>query len=252
MTAQRLEQAYRVRFDEAGADGHLRASGFLRWAQDIAWQHSSAAGFDRGWYAARRLTWLIRAIELNIVEAVPYGSGVEVSTEVIGFRRVWARRRSEFRSADGGRTCATALIDWVLLSDRGRPVRVPTEIEAVFPSPPARFTPLRVELPPPPADASARRFEVRASEVDPMGHVNNAAYLDFVDEQLASAGRRADSRRVPRRYRGEFLLPAEQGRALVGHGWPDGAGWCYLLSDSEGRVLFRGRLEVDLAEWVGG
>jgi acyl-CoA thioesterase FadM len=248
----RLELDYRVRFDEAGADGHLRASGFLRWAQDLTWRHSESSGFDRAWYSARRLTWLIRAVQLDIVEQVAYGSDVRVSTEVVGFRRVWARRRSQFERPDTGRTCALALIDWVLLNERGRPVRVPAEIESRFPAPSTVYTPLRVELRPPPADAAQRRFAPRASEVDPMGHVNNAAYLDYVDEQLTIAGRRADARRVPRRYRAEFLLPTDASTELVGHGWADGADWSYLLADDDGRPMFRARLEVDAADWVGG
>ena len=31
---------YRVRFDEAGADGRVRTGSLLRYAQDIAWRHS--------------------------------------------------------------------------------------------------------------------------------------------------------------------------------------------------------------------
>ena len=38
--APRIEHEYRVRFDEADADGWLRPSGLLRYAQDMAWRHS--------------------------------------------------------------------------------------------------------------------------------------------------------------------------------------------------------------------
>ena len=83
--ARRLEHDYRVRFDEAGPDGLLRASGYLRFAQDLAWLHSESGGFGREWYSERGLTWLVRAIELDIVGEVDYGARLTVSTEVIGF-----------------------------------------------------------------------------------------------------------------------------------------------------------------------
>ena len=67
VVALRLVRPYRVRFDEAGPDGNLRASGFLRYAQDLAWVHSDSAGLGRDWYAAHGLTWLARAIQLEIV-----------------------------------------------------------------------------------------------------------------------------------------------------------------------------------------
>src|SRR4029079_2038825 len=61
------ETAYRVRFDEAGPDGTLRTSGLMRFAQAVAWLHSTALGFGREWYAERRLTWLVRAAELEVL-----------------------------------------------------------------------------------------------------------------------------------------------------------------------------------------
>jgi acyl-ACP thioesterase len=251
--AQPHHQAeYRVRFDEAGPDGKMRSSTYLRWAQDLAWRHSEAAGLARDWYRQRSLTWLIRAVELDVATDLDFGTAVTVSTEVIGFRRVWARRRTTFVGADRGGISATALTDWVLLGESGLPARVPDEISQRFAGAAATFSPLRVNLPEAPRGASWREFAVRLSEVDPMGHVNNAAYIDYVDEHLAATDTADLSRRLPRRLRAEFQLPAEPGADLVGRGWSEGGGWCYRLSDSAGRELFRARLDSDPGLLVGG
>jgi acyl-ACP thioesterase len=250
---RRIEQAYRVRFDESGPDGRLRGSGFLRYAQDLAWVHSESAGFGREWYAERRLTWLIRAVELELLDAVPYGRTLDVSTEVLGLRRVWARRRSEFDPHGGERTVALATIDWVLLGERGTPVRVPAEILGAFDGGhDATFTPLRVSLGQSPDGATARQFDVRRGELDPMNHVNNAAHLDYIDEHLAAIGRSSTLRQVPRRYTVEFVAPAEHGASLVGRAWEEHGGWSYRLDDGDGRELVRARVETDLSTWVGG
>lgn len=250
---RRIERHYRVRFDESGADCRLPASGYLRYAQDLAWMHSQAAGFSRDWYAGRGLVWLIRAVELELLEEAPYGTTVEATTEVLGFRRVWARRKSEFRRAGEQRLLATATIDWVLLNGRGVPVRVPPEIVGLFGSgAEGAFTPLRIDVPPAPTDASVTRFAVRRSELDPMAHVNNAAYLDYLDEHRAAAGGSEDVVRLPRRYRIEFVLPAKMGMELSAHGWPVDLAWCWRLSDANGVELVRARLETDPATWVGG
>jgi acyl-ACP thioesterase len=251
--AARIEQAYRVRFDECGPDGTLPASGFLRYAQDLAWVHSEAAGFGRAWYRERGLTWLIRAVELDLLEEVDYGTELDASTEVLGFRRVWARRRSEFTRRGTERDVASALIDWVLLNERGSPVRVPAEILRLFGGHAAdTFTPLRVDLPSAPPDAGSREFGVHRGELDPLGHVNNAAYLDYMDAHLEWAGRSAEVSRLPRRYRVEFAAPAEPGMSLVGRGWNDELAWCYRLETANGRELVRARLETDPRLWVGG
>lgn len=244
--AARIEQTYRVRFDESGPDGTLPGSGFLRYAQDLAWLHSEAAGFGRAWYGERGLTWLIRAVELDVLDEIEYGAELDASTEVLGFRRVWARRRSEFTRRGTERDVGSAVIDWVLLNERGSPVRVPAEIVRLFGDDTRdAFTPLRVDLPPAPPDAGRCVFEVHRGELDPLGHVNNAAYLDYMDDHLVSAGRPAEVSRLPRRYRVEFMAPAEPGMSLVGRGWDDELAWCYLLETADGRELLRARLETD-------
>ena len=249
----RIERPYRVRFDEAGPDGFLRASGFLRFAQDLAWIHSESAGFGRDWYAARGLTWLVRAIELDVLSNVEYGSELEVSTQVIGFRRVWARRRSEFKPVGQGEMVGVAITDWVLLNAAGRPVRPPQEILDVFGSEAAfaDFSPMRMAALTAPESAIPREFRPRRSELDPMAHVNNAAYLDYMDEQFLGLDRIRHGMPVPRRYRAEFLFSAEAGAKVEGRGWQDGTVWNYELRTDE-RELFQARLEADPANWVGG
>jgi len=239
----RLERPYRVRFDEAGPDGNLRSSGYLRYAQDLAWIHSESHGFDREWYAAREITWLVRGVELDIVSDVAYGSELIVSTEVVGFRRIWARRRSEFRVARTERPVAVALTDWVLLDGRGAPARVPAEIVDAFVEPEITYTPMRLDLPPTPADATAYSIRVRRSEADPMAHVNSAAYLDYLDEQLLLNSPPTAALDVPRRYRAEFIASAEPGAELVGRLWQAQSARLYRLEDHEAREMLRASLE---------
>src|SRR6187399_2022069 len=128
----RFQAQYRVRFDEADASGQLRPSGFLRFAQDIAWQHSEAAGFDRAWYADRALHWLVRDVDLRVLGPVVFGQRLDVSTEVVGWRHIWARRHAEVRDVPHGShsdaLLATIATDWVLLGADARPARLPSEI----------------------------------------------------------------------------------------------------------------------------
>src|SRR2546421_11450211 len=64
---------YRVRFDEAGPDGRIRTSALLRYAQDVAWRHSEALGFDRQRYVDRGLWWVVRAVDLEVLWPVGMG-----------------------------------------------------------------------------------------------------------------------------------------------------------------------------------
>lgn len=187
-----------------------------------------------------------------MLDEIAYGSELTVSTEVVGFRRVLARRRSEFHAYGSEGPAAVAITDWVLLNAGGAPTRVPAEIVNAYVEPEANFTPMRVELPPTPADAQAFPLAVRRSELDPMAHVNNAAYLDFLDEHLLAGSAAHPTLDVPRRYRAEFISSAEPGAELVGRGWQGETCWFYRLEGSGPRDMLRARLEADPANWVGG
>src|SRR5262245_43490275 len=71
---------YRVRFDEAGADGLARTSTLLRYAQDIAWRHSEDLGFDRQWYTDRGRWWVVRSVELDVLAPIGMGRILRTST----------------------------------------------------------------------------------------------------------------------------------------------------------------------------
>lgn len=224
---------YRARFDECNADGVLRLSGLMRWAQDCAWVHSERLGFGRGWYAERGLWWLVRCATLTAVDRVPLGETVAVTTRVSGWRRVWARRQSMV-GGDDGRPIATVLTDWVLTDSRGMPTRVPPEFGEIFGAVES-FEPARVSLEPTPAHVTERRFEVRGHETDPMAHANNAAYVDWIEDAARLAGLGP-----LRRLRLEYVAPAALDDGVVERIWRRAdAAIGYRLEREAGTELLR-------------
>lgn len=253
MTADRSGMAggitvpYRVRFDECGPDGRVHSSSLLRYAQDIAWVHSEALGFTREWYDARGLAWVVRAAELVVLAPIRSGVTVHVSTAVVGFRRVWSRRRTEARFEDGS-MAFWGHTDFVMLDlARGMPGRVPDEFPATFEVPPGTFEPGRVALPATPDAAVIVRSAVRPRDIDPMGHVNNTVYMDYLEEAVLAAGDpgAAALAAIPRAIRLEYVVAAGPGESLLSAAWPVGdeaGGWAWRLVDDEDRELARGRV----------
>ena len=248
MTGPGFSAPFRVRFDEAGADGLLRTSGLLRYTQDLAGQHSEALGYDRVWYASHGLSWLVRTAELDVLEPVPHGASLTGTTRVVGIRRVWSRRETTFELGDS--TVAVVRIDWVLLDARGAPARIPPEFERIF----AVTAPLpgtlqlaRVPLGEVSDRAVPLSIDVRRQELDPLDHVNNAVYADWVDEVVSVVGGQDGSRAVdalPRRVRLEYALPAGPGERLEALTWAADNGWsCRVTRPTDGAELLRARVE---------
>ena len=198
----------------------------------MAWRHSESAGFGRDWYAERALHWLVRNVALHIRAAVTYGDGgrPDHRGHRLAPRLGAAARRDAARrghalmpaAADAsapGEVVAVVETDWVLLGADGRPARMPDEIAAWF----AAAADLRAQPRPAarrrPPEATRLATRVRPLDVDPMGHMNNAAYLDVVDEVMAHlppAGDdlAPDADPVGCHYRVGYLRPALPGARL--------------------------------------
>ncbi len=237
-----VEREYRVRFDEATSGGVARPSALLGYLQDVAWLHSEVLGFSRSWYAERGLLWVVRAVEMEVREPIPDGGAVRISTRIVGYRRVMARRRSELTLPDG-RPAGHALVDWVMTDGR-TPVRIPPEITTYPGIDLASFTPLRADLPAPPAGVTGLALVPRLRELDPFGHANNGVYVDWLDEAVVQAGGEESIAAHPRRYTVEYLRAAGPGMTLRSAAWPDGRGWAWRLAGAAGGdELARGRVE---------
>ncbi len=227
---------YRVRFDEAGADSRIRTSALLRYASDIAWRHSEDLGFDRTWYTERGRWWVVRAVELEVLAPITMGQTLRVATAVVGHRKIWARRRGEFGLPDGA-LAALVVADWVIVDERGRILRIPGDFGEAFPNPEMDGEIIRVAAPQAPPEAAQLPLRARPQDLDPMGHVNNAVYLDWIEEAIASAGDPDATRGVPRRIAIEYAASAEPGDALVATAWREGGTWWVRLTRVEGGVV---------------
>jgi acyl-ACP thioesterase len=224
--------SYRVRFDEAAPDGFIRTSVLLRYTQDLAGVHSAARGFGRDWYAERGLTWLVRAAEVAVLAPIGVSQELVGTTVVVGWRRVWARRRTEFRD-EAGALVAWVHIDWVLLDARGAPTRIPTEFDAVFRAPNASFGLARVAIGSAPAAATRTPLIVRPQELDPLVHVNNAVYADWLDEAVLAAGGTELVRAIPRLARLDYVRAAEPDIPLQITVWSAADGWSCRVAEAD-------------------
>ncbi len=180
-------RAFRVRYYECDANGHLNSANYLRYMQETAFDASAAAGYDLERYDTMRRHWLIRETSIEFMRPLRYNDQVEVTTWIADFRRASSRRSYEFHEAGSGELVACAYTDWVFLdTDANRPAGIPqTLVDDFFPEGAPKTFPSRQPYPtppPPPPGAYTMRRRVAWHDIDSMQHVNNAVYMVYAGE----------------------------------------------------------------------
>jgi acyl-ACP thioesterase len=135
----------------------------------------------------------VRRTVVDVTEPARYLEPLRLTTWCTGAGSRWAERTTSIEGERGARLVASAIWVHVDLST-GRPARLPQSFHDVYgDSAGGRQVSHRLTHPAPPAEAARRPWPLRRSDLDVLGHVNNAAYWEPVEDELA---RRTD---VPRR-----------------------------------------------------
>jgi acyl-ACP thioesterase len=172
----------RVRLSDMDAEGRLRLDAVARYLQDVA----SDDVADAGWSPDEHV-WVVRRTQLEILSPFRGEESVELATWCSGTGASAAARRTSVTGDRGGR--AEAEVVWIHLGRDLQPARLPQRFHEVYsPSAEGRGVSTRLALRGP-ADGGARRWSLRTTDVDLLGHVNNAVYWSAVEETLGPVDR---------------------------------------------------------------
>jgi acyl-ACP thioesterase len=167
-----------VRLSDADPSGRLRLDAVARYLQDVASDDVAEAG----WRSDEHL-WLVRRTEIHVLQPVLYGDQVELITWASGAGISSAARRTTLAGDRGGLIEAESI--WIHLDRSLRPARLRERFTADYaPSTGGRRVTPRLELPDPPEDAAWLRWPLRVTDADVLGHVNNAAYWEAIEQVL--------------------------------------------------------------------
>jgi acyl-CoA thioester hydrolase len=180
-------RSFRVRHYECDAYGHLNNANYLRYMQETAFDASAAAGYDLRRYEEMGRLWLIRESEVEYLQPLYYNDLVNVKTWVADFRRSTSRREYEFYNGSSGELAARGATNWAFLdSTSNRPARIPVEMVTAFIPESASEQHLSrqafPQAPPPPSGVFSTIRRVIWRDIDSQQHVNNAVYLEYVEE----------------------------------------------------------------------
>jgi len=163
-------------------DTTARLDALARIVQDVADADAATAPIEG------MGVWIMRRIDMQIAHVPRLRAEVRASTWCSGVGPRWAERRSELHV--GELLCATVTALWVHTDPaRGTSIPLPDGFDAVWgATADRRRVSARLHHAPPPGEAHGSTWVVRATDLDVVGHVNNAAYWSAVEEELARRG----------------------------------------------------------------
>lgn len=175
---RRFREEFVVRLGDANDEGLLRLDGVARLLQDVAtddWNDTGTTSSD---------VWVVRRTTIRRTRGTSwprYLERVSLTTWCGGVGAAWAERRTNVDV--GGRTAIEAVALWVPTDSSGHPVRVRDDFFRIYgEGVRRRKVPGRVGAPTSREGSTSQAWPLRRSDIDLVGHVNNAAVWQAVSE----------------------------------------------------------------------
>lgn len=174
-----LRHQYITRYDECDWYGFLTPAAFLRYMQDIAALDAEDVQLSGPGY------WVVKRTLLSFAAPVQVHTPLDMKTFGMGFTRITAQRGYEARIAgeEQREPIISARTLWVYLDQRGRPTRMPEGAAEIWlPDGPQPQQPDAPWPAVPESTPHTGELTVRFSDTDSMKHMNNAAYVEALDD----------------------------------------------------------------------
>jgi len=181
-----------IRQYELDARGELPNSALQRLFQETATQGSADAGYGVEWYSTHNSVWVIYQMTLEHARPIRYGDELAITTWVSDFQRVRSHREYLARHARTNEIVARGRAYWAHLNRATlMPTRIPVDLfEQFAPNGVSALPRIAPRIYPAPRlgfDEFHTTRRVYRYEADEMQHVNNAIYIDWLEEALADA-----------------------------------------------------------------
>jgi len=172
---RRFRSERTVGLSDVDATGRLRLDVVARYLQDIASEDVTDVGRPPSEHF-----WVVRRTELEVVQPFADDLRVELETWASGVAPTAAARRYTLRGDSGGHIEAESI--WIHLDRNLRPLRLDDVFLEIYgPSTAGRRASTRLTLPAPAVEPQ-REWPLRVTDIDRLGHMNNAAYWAPVEE----------------------------------------------------------------------
>ncbi|WP_171018673.1 acyl-ACP thioesterase domain-containing protein [Rhodococcus sp. Q] len=199
-----------LRTGDVAPDNRLRFDGIARYLQDIASDNADAAGFG-----VTDPVWILRRTVIDVHTPAAFPDRLHLSRWCSSYSTRWSNMRVQLTSDKGARIETEGF--WINLNpDTGMPTRISDStlelLATTTDESRLRWKAWLDQDAPAPDGVPDAAFPLRSTDLDPLGHVNNAAYLHAVEEHVTA---RPDLLAAPHRLVIEYRAPITAGEHLA-------------------------------------
>jgi acyl-ACP thioesterase len=231
MSNRVVEIERHVGLSDVRPDGRMRLDAIARVVQDVADRDAATAEIEG------MGVWILRRLALDIAHTPRFRADLTLRTSCTGTGARWAERTTSINYE--GRSCIEATALWVHTDPAsGAPIPLPKDFDRVWDGGERRVS-ARLQHARPAADGRVVPWSLRATDLDVVGHVNNAAYWAPVEDELARRAR-------PRIERAEIefragLDPDDEVQFTVSDRADGFASWLLVDGDVRASMLIKCR-----------
>jgi medium-chain acyl-[acyl-carrier-protein] hydrolase len=237
-------EEYPVYWYDTDLNGQIKMSALANYLQETAWRHAEHMGFGYQDALKRNEFWVIVSLMIRLVGLPQWGQKIIIETWPKGIDRLFAFRDFKILGQDGS-VMGAATSSWMILD---RDTRRPKSVDIVKPmlhlatnqdilegNPP--LLPVLREI----SETESR--QVRFSEVDQHGHVNNTRFIDWGIDTLPATWHR--SHRISSMII-NYLSEVRPDETLqISKGVPEGHSQFIQGMREDGKAIFRMRMDFE-------
>lgn len=192
---KKFRKQFEVHYYEINRYQEVTPVSILNYLEETAISHSEFVGYGFNRLQSEGAGWVLNRWQLEMERYPLWNEKITVETWPSSFERFYATREFNIKCQDinyadipdpDGQVIGRATSRWIFFNiARRRPARIPAEVGSAYGIDPDRVLddPFEDLASCEEADYS-KEFEVRKSDIDTNGHVNNARYVEWLMEVL--------------------------------------------------------------------
>lgn len=183
MVGNVYEKEYEIHYYEIDYKRKALITSIVDYLGDAATSQAEELDIGMDYLMENRFGWVLYKWDINMYSYPLHNEKIKVRTWPHSFKKFYAYRKYELINSKG-ELIGTADSIWFLINiDKRRPVRINEHLCNTFGV--AEDSPINIEnINPPSKIQSEKSFNVRYSDIDTNGHVNNTKYIAWAIETV--------------------------------------------------------------------